>query len=152
MRAPFQVLVIPFRRQEGRFEFCTLQRADDQAWQAVAGGGEDGDSPYSAAFREVEEELGLVADVMAKLDTISSIPKKYFAANATWGSSMYIIPEYAFAVDCTGQALTLSDEHTDLAWSSYDVAQSLYTYDSNKTALWELHERLIHDDLIRIRR
>jgi hypothetical protein len=39
-RAPFQVLVIPFRRSaDGELEFCLLKRSDMGIWQFVAGGG-----------------------------------------------------------------------------------------------------------------
>ncbi|WP_065869486.1 NUDIX domain-containing protein [Pseudomonas poae] len=152
MRSPFQVLVIPFRRNDEQIEFCSLQRSDNQAWQAVAGGGEDGDSSYSAAFRETSEELGIDVDVMIKLDTISSIPKQYFSSAATWGSSVYIIPEYSFGVDCTGKQINLSDEHSDLVWSSFEDTYIRYMYDSNKTALWELNERILQSDICFIRR
>lgn len=152
MRSPFQVLVIPFRWNSDSLEFCSLQRSDNQAWQAVAGGGEDGDSAYSAAFREVEEEIGIDADTIIKLDTISSIPKQYFSSSATWGSTTYIIPEYSFGIDCTGKEINLSDEHQSFIWCSFEDTYNLYMYDSNKTALWELKERIINGDIWLIRR
>jgi dihydroneopterin triphosphate diphosphatase len=38
MRAPFQILVFPFRRREGRLELAIFRRADDGSWQGIAGG------------------------------------------------------------------------------------------------------------------
>jgi 8-oxo-dGTP pyrophosphatase MutT (NUDIX family) len=61
-RAPFQILVVPFRRVGEQFEFAVLRRQDMDVWQAVAGGGESGESPQQAAVREAREELGLDPD------------------------------------------------------------------------------------------
>lgn len=36
----------------------------------------------------------------------------------------------------------LSSEHKEYRWVEYDEAMRLLKYDSNKTALWELNERL----------
>jgi broad specificity phosphatase PhoE len=39
-------------------------------------------------------------------------------------------------------AITLSREHTDYRWVAYAEAARLLRWDSNRTALWELNERL----------
>jgi dATP pyrophosphohydrolase len=39
-----------------------------------------------------------------------------------------------------------SREHTSYRWLSYDEAARLLRWDSNKTALWELNERLRRGD------
>ena len=42
MRAPFQILAIPFRKTSSReMEFCVFHRSDLDQWQFIAGGGED---------------------------------------------------------------------------------------------------------------
>ena len=39
-RAPFQVLVLPYRRgDDGAYEFALFRRADASLWQGIAGGG-----------------------------------------------------------------------------------------------------------------
>ncbi|MGN2638956.1 hypothetical protein ACTD5D_22895 [Nocardia takedensis] len=43
-----------------------------------------------------------------------------------------------------GEELVLSDEHTGYRWCSFEQAQSLVRWDSNRTALWELEHRLLH--------
>jgi len=53
-----------------------------------------------------------------------------------------MIPEHCFAVDAGGSTITLSNEHTECRWLSYEQAFSLLKWDSNRTALWELNERL----------
>ena len=41
MRAPFQILAIPYRYKNGIPYFCVLRRSDSNLWQFIAGGGED---------------------------------------------------------------------------------------------------------------
>ncbi|MDX9955097.1 MAG: NUDIX domain-containing protein, partial [Anaerolineae bacterium] len=61
-RAPFQVLVYPYRRKlDGQIEIALLKRADAGYWQGIAGGGEDPESPLEAARRETYEESGIPA-------------------------------------------------------------------------------------------
>ena len=54
MRAPFQILAIPFRRDVKPL-YCVFRRSDHDQWQFIAGGGEDDETPYAAALREVGE-------------------------------------------------------------------------------------------------
>jgi len=59
-RAPFQVLVLPFRKnRHGDFEYAIFERTDKPYWQGIAGGGEEGESPVGAAKREVLEEANI---------------------------------------------------------------------------------------------
>ena len=142
-RAPFQVLVIPFRLLgSGELEYCILKRADLDAWQWVAGGGHKGEVPHITARREAEEEVGLPFDSpLFKLDTKCSIPKSFFRGHQNWSPDLYVIPEYAFAVDCQDNQIELCDEHTDLFWGDYKTVMTKLNWDSNKTALWELQQR-----------
>jgi len=143
MRAPFQILVIPFRHTAARPEFAVLKRRDAGYWQFVAGGGEDDEFPAQAAQRETKEEIGIAANGrLLQLDSMATVPKKCFAAADHWGQEVYVIPEYCFAIDAGASALALSGEHTEVRWVSYDQACSLLKWDSNRNALWELNERL----------
>jgi len=148
-RAPFQVLILPFRRTgDGAVEFAVLRRHDLDLWQGVAGGGEDDETPSQAAVRETSEELGLDRPVpLYPLRTVASIPARLFAARHTWPKDTYVIPEYAFAADVTGLDVTLSKEHTAVRWLDATAAQAALRFDSNRTALDELAERLEADDL-----
>lgn len=143
MRAKYQVLVIPFRKKEGRIEYAILKREDMEVWQWVAGGGEEGESILESAVREASEEIGiqLGKEKFLKLDTITSIPVYHFKEK--WDEDTYVINEYAFGVDVQNVEIRLSDEHTDYRWCLYEDAIRFLNWDSNKTALWELNERLI---------
>ena len=141
MRAPFQILVIPFRRTATVPEYAVVKRSDAGYWQFVAGGGEDDETPLQAAHRETEEEIGITGEIM-RLDSFSTVPKECFAAADTWREEIYVIPEHCFAVNVGTDDISLSDEHTEFQWVSFEEASSLLKWDSNRNALWELNERL----------
>jgi dATP pyrophosphohydrolase len=143
MRAPFQVLVLPYRRQRAGIEYAVLKRADLGWWQFVSGGGEDDETPLQAAEREVEEELGIeVRDRLSPLDTVSSVPKDAFDHTSSW-DNVYVLSEYCFAIDVGGEQVSISPEHTDIRWVDYEEARRLLEWEGNRTALWELSQRLI---------
>jgi len=141
-RAPCNVLVIPFRRVAGKYEFGVFHRADASVWQFIAGGGEDGETPWLAAQREALEEAGILATrAWTALDSRAFIPRTAFPG-APWPSDVYVVPEHCFAVDVSDENLRLSDEHDRFAWLGYAAARDRLTWASNKVALWELRERL----------
>ena len=83
MRAPFQILAIPYKYENGMPIYCVLHRSDYDQWQFIAGGGEDKESPNDAAKREIMEEGGINANNIinalpsdtlesARLDTIDN--------------------------------------------------------------------------------
>jgi len=145
-RAPFQVLIIPYRMTEsGVPEFAVTKRTDSGVWQFLSGGGEEGETPLQAARREAQEEGGIPggAPLMA-LQSQASIPVEHFAVSKEWGTGTYVIPEYAFAVEVR-QVVSLSSEHRGMAWLRYEEAVERLRWDSNRTALWELTQRLATD-------
>lgn len=135
---------MPFRiAVAGDYEFAVFRRADCGFWQGLAGGGEGTENPRAAAVREAGEEAGLAPDLpYFRLDACSSVPVEYFAARVHWPRELLVIPEFSFAVDCTGVELRISSEHTEYLWGSYEEANRRLKWDSNRTALWELRERL----------
>jgi dihydroneopterin triphosphate diphosphatase len=143
MRAPYQVLIIPFRRAKAGLEFAVLKRSDTGTWQFTSGGGEDSETPIQAAERETWEEIGIkVEGKLLALDSMTSIPKDCFHVEQPWASKLYVVPEYSFAVDVGSAEIVLSKEHTELRWVAYDEARALLKWDSNRTALWEVTDRL----------
>jgi dATP pyrophosphohydrolase len=143
MRAPFQILVIPFRHTARQEEFAVLKRSDAGCWQFVAGGGEGEESPAQAAARETQEEIGIKADgSLMALDSKATVPKTCFAAAASWPPDIYVVTEHCFAVDVGDRVLALSGEHAESQWLPYEAAIALLKWDSNRNALWELNERL----------
>ena len=143
-RAPFNVAVYPYRKiGEGEFEYALLKRADAGFWQGVSGGGEDDETPIETARRETFEETGISPDAtFLQLDTVEPIPVTTFGVSYLWGEDLYVIPQYWFGVLAVERALVLSHEHTEYRWLAYEQARRLLEFDGNKTALWELNQRL----------
>ena len=143
LRAPYQVLIIVFRKTDKALEYLLLKRADLGVWQWVAGGGETGESPKEAAERELFEETGIRAQELISLDSETRIPVIDVTGDFTWGHEVLVIPEHAFAyeVSCS-TPVSLSDEHIALEWLNYDDAMRRLNWDSNRTALWEINERV----------
>lgn len=146
VRAPFNVLVIPFVRQRGGALYCVLRRTDEGWWQWISGGGEGDETPVEAALRETAEETGISGQLFA-LSSQARVPVAAFAARALWPPDLYVIPEYHFAAEAPSLTVTLSREHSEMRWAGYEEAHHLLRWQSNRVALWELSERLQKDDL-----
>ena len=144
-RAPFQVLVLPFSRTAtSACLYAVFRRSDGDYWQFIAGGGEEDESPVEAARREACEEAGIPHDApLIALDSSATIPVPGVTGGPMrWGDAILVVPEHCFAVEVERSDMVLSAEHKDWRWSTYDEAQSLLKWDSNKNALWELRYRL----------
>jgi dATP pyrophosphohydrolase len=149
MRAPFQVIVLPFRSTPtGSLEFAIFNRSDNRFWQFISGGGESGENLEQAARREAREEGGIPDHLRFHLlQTKATIPVYHFAEHVNWPRDIYVIQEHAFAVDCTGIQLVVSEEHSEYRWLDFESASARLHWDSNKTALWELNLRLSRNEL-----
>ena len=143
-RAPFQILVYPYRKtSDGQIEYALLKRADEGYWQGIAGGGEDEEYPLETARRETFEESGILpTSDFLQLDTIDFVPVTEFRDGHLWGDDVYVIPQYCFGVTVQNPQLKISREHTEYRWFSYEDARQVIKFDGNKTALWELDKRL----------
>lgn len=145
MRAPFQVLVLPYRWKDGKPEYAVLKVVDGGCWQFVAGGGEDQETPLEAARREALEETGLEGNLL-QLDSLATVPRNQFIGSSFWPEDIYVIPEYCFALEAGDAEIQLSREHTEYRWVSFQEGQRVLKWDSNRNALWELDQRLTIED------
>ena len=145
-RAKYQVLVIPYLKNEDGIFYGVFKRADcEDCWQFIAGGGETEDeNPMASAKREAEEEAGIPFNAhFTALETMCSISTECFKkARAVWGEECLVIPEYSFAVEVKKEDIRISHEHSKFEWVDYDTAKQRLTYDSNKVALWELDNKI----------
>lgn len=140
------MLVIPFMFTP-ELTVAIFQRSDEGYWQFIAGGGENNEEPIEAAKRESYEEAGIdPSRAVIKLDTVSSVPKSFFLPFKD-EKGFYVIPEYCFAVKPESQLLNISSEHISVKWVNYEEAILHLKYDNNKTALWELRQRIIENDI-----
>ena len=140
MRAPLQILAIPFRIADDEPLYCLFRRSDSNYWQFVAGGGEDTETPIEAASREIFEEAGVKAENIIKLTSMCYVQADIFKKRHlyNWPKELYVVPEYAFAFECNDD-IVISHEHTECVWMSYEEARNKCKWDSNRTALYELN-------------
>lgn len=139
MREPYQILSIPYCIVDGTPLFCIFRRADSSYWQFIAGGGENGETPIEAAKRETIEEMGVEPKNIKQLTCIAYVPAEVVAESRRqhWDKNTYVIPEYSFAFECDSDP-TLSLEHIEYKWLTYDEARKLLKWDSNKVAMYEI--------------
>ena len=144
-RAPFQILVLPFRRlADGELEYAIFKREPKTGgyWQGIAGGGEDDEKSLEAAKRESFEEAGIsVGSKFVKLDSFSTVPVEG-VCGFKWGKEVLVLPQHCYGVEVKEKEINLSDEHTEYCWLDFKTAYYMLNWDSNKTALWELDYRL----------
>ena len=141
MRAPYQVLIFPFIKEEDKYYYAIFKRKDLSIWQGLAGGGEAEEIPLEAAKREAYEEAAIDKNLRyIRLSSMTTIP----ATNIhgfLWGD-VVMIPEFSFGVEVPSKELKISGEHVQYLWLSCNDAIDKLRYDSNKSALWELSYRL----------
>lgn len=144
MRLPKQVLIIPYIIINQKVEYCILKRKNMQIWQWIAGGVELFEKDIiSAAKREMNEEIGILEDIdIIELECFTKIPVVNIVKEFKWGENVYYADEYSFAVNISDKQIKISEEHSEYKWVSYDEARNLLKYDSNKSALWELNEKI----------
>lgn len=143
VREPYQILSIPYRIVESTPLFCIIRRTDSSYWQFIAGGGENGETPIEAAKRETMEEIGVMPTNIQQLECVAYVPAEVIDENRRqhWNKNIVVIPEYAFAFECNSEP-TLSHEHSEYKWLTYDEARKLLKWDSNKIAMYEIKCRL----------
>lgn len=94
-----------------------------------------------AAKRELYEETSLTGSDWVQLDSMCMLPRMFYSCHEKWSDHPYVIPEYSFSVQVSGEP-QLSSEHTEFRWCKATEASELLKYDLNRIALWELSERL----------
>jgi dATP pyrophosphohydrolase len=143
-RSPLQVNIVLFRRtSNGSYEFAVFHRTDGSMWHFVSGGVEEGESPQEAALRELFEEAGISpSGKLTPLESRASIPRDAYPHITHWPKEVLILQQYSYAANPLSFKIKLSDEHDEVRWLSYELAAQLLKWDSDKVALWELHEKL----------
>ena len=148
-RQPRNILVYPFVRDTEPL-FLILRRADNGIWQGVSGGVEGSESSEEAAVRELGEELGLFdPPPILPLTMLSGARRTDFTVHHIWPDDVYIVEKRFFGIDLSerGTEVVLSEEHTEYAWLPFGRAHELLEYSDDRTGLWELHRRILTDDL-----
>lgn len=112
------------REASGRLEVLMIQHSMHHAWSFPKGWVEPGETPQQAAVREVEEESGVVAEIIADLP-----PTRYFFVNkerrsvaktVTWYLMRYLADgnqTHAFEVSAV-EWLPLESVHARLSYKN----------------------------------
>lgn len=78
-----------------------------------------------------------------RLDAHATVPARIFHDWPSWGPKVYVVRELAFGAEVAwSETIRLSNEHSAFEWLTYPDARERLQWDSNRTALWELHTRL----------
>ena len=146
MRAPYQILTILYKRENNKILYGIFYRNSHPIWQFISGGGENSETPLETVIREIKEETSLIVEKekIEQLDSKTTIPVLNITGEYTWGTNVYVVPEYSYAIEIKGEDgnIQLSNEHKEYKWVEYEEALKKLKDDSNKTALWELNEKL----------
>ncbi|WP_234121320.1 NUDIX hydrolase [Clostridium hydrogenum] len=59
-----------------------------------------------------------------------------------WSADTFVLPEYCFSVNVASKSVKLSSEHTEYSWVTYEKANELLHWQTNKVALFELDNRI----------
>jgi dihydroneopterin triphosphate diphosphatase len=117
---------------DGEPDYLLLKRAPDNAlypgiWQFVSGRIDGEEKAFEAAYREMREETGCIAQ---KFYTVPHVNMFYYAAT----DSVNIAPLFAARVKERATPV-LSDEHDEYKWCTYDAALALLVWPGQREGL-----------------
>jgi 8-oxo-dGTP pyrophosphatase MutT (NUDIX family) len=135
MRGDQEVVVVVRRGAE----YLVMRRAPERLgyWSLVAGGVEPGETPQTAAERELWEETGLHAKVAALPISLQySLLDDPPAIRARYAAGIETITVHAFVTEAPdGWEPRLDAEHDVYRWCSADDACELFVYKDPKAAV-----------------
>lgn len=125
MRKEFSAGAVIYYRneQDGSLEYLILHYGTSH-WDFPKGKLEAGESDAEAALREIEEETGLQVSFDPEFEH-----KLYYKFRGRDGELVNKQVTF-FTAQALSQVVTLSIEHTDSKWVSYEDARQLLTYDN----------------------
>lgn len=150
MRQPHQILAFPYKKNKNdEYVYAIFKRSNkNEIWQGIAGGVEEGETYLEACKRELGEEAGISSNAkITPLESTCTIPSINITKDFLYKLDTYLVYEHSYGVDATNEDIKLSHEHTIYKWLTYEEAIKLLTYDSNKTALWELDMKLKNNEI-----
>jgi len=141
MRLPVQVQAILYRKTNTKTQYLLLKRTSTlrRFWQPITGGIEKGETKTQALKREIQEETGI--NNLTKI--IKNVHHYEFWDLFKQENRQRLIKEYAFGVEVSpNEKITISREHTEHKWCTFQEALKLLKYEENKEALKKLNKIL----------
>ncbi len=150
MTDPTMIQVHVARRRNDRIEYLVLKRSDDEdiypgIWQIVTGMIEPAESAQEAALRELHEEAGLRPTKFYCLPYITS----FYSMRR---NQVQHVPVFAAIVE-ENAVVTLSDEHSEYKWISFDEAIKILPFPSHKDGTKVMKDYVVENpkrDLFRV--
>ncbi len=125
--------VIVYRMVNGHPQYLLLRHTKGDHWDFAKGKVESGESVRYAAVRELHEEAGISAIIVDGFE--QSVYYQYLHDGQMVSKTVY----FFLGVANTPQ-ITLSSEHTQGGWYTYDDAYARLTYATAKNLLKIAHE------------
>jgi dATP pyrophosphohydrolase len=141
MRLPVQVQAILYRKTNTKTQYLLLKRISDTGgfWQPVTGGIEKGETKTQALKREIQEETG----INNPTKIINNVDYCEFWDYYKPENRHRLIKEHVFGVEISSnEKITISHEHTEHKWCSFQQALRLLKWKENKEALRKLNKIL----------
>ena len=136
---PVCVLVVIYAKQTKRV--LMLKRRDDpDFWQSVTGSLEEGETPYQAALRAVQEEVGIdiIKENLELVDCHRSIIFEIFAHfRHRYAPNVTHCQEHWFMLALPSEREIELTEHTQYQWLDAPLAAKLTKSASNQQAIEE---------------
>jgi len=126
---PIKLEGILFTRVDDEIKYLVLHRRPEEGnfWQPLTGTLNSDESIIDCLYREIEEELGF-----GKTEVIGLTDEVY---RFEWKRGDQTILEFVYGVELSfDQNITLSNEHDEYKWCSFDEAISILGRDNNKKA------------------
>lgn len=120
---------------DGKREYLVLHYEEGH-WDLPKGHVEQGETEEETALRELREETG-IQDAELKNGFRGKISYSY-----TRNGQKYFKDVYFYLAESPNKTITLSDEHTDFQWLSFEKAYKIVTHKNSKELLRKAEEFL----------
>lgn len=130
-----------FRKREGVTEVAVIgvDAKGEQRWQLPKGLVSPGEQPEQAALREVREETGLDAEIVAPLETIEYW---YYGRGGASGVRFHKFVYFFLMRYLQGDTANHDHEVTEARWTPIDEAAQMLTFKSERKLVEQAAELL----------
>lgn len=128
------------RRFEGPIEVALIKTASEGRWQLPKGIIDPGETPETAALREVREEAGILCEIIAPLEVI----EYWFAAAYDGGPKKRYHKKVHFYLMnfLSGDVEDHDHEVSEARWVEINEASAMLAFDSEKNLIATARDRL----------
>lgn len=137
MRTELSAGVIIYRINNNNLEYLLLHHTEGH-WDFPKGKLEANETVEQAAVRELREEAGIDADLIAGFQHVISY--QFTDKNGELVKKQVVF----FLGQVEDAMVVISHEHQDFLWLSYDEAYQKVTYDSAREVFELAHKEVLH--------